>query len=147
LESVRQPRYIIPRVAGYIQVSGRRMRGANNGKFYYAGQAAPGALEIHGAMLELNRMDNSVIRYLTVRRGTKPFSTTEQSRTGPDSVNIYHASDMALDHLSLCWGYDEIFDISQGVPGINPPGEKGYAGVAGSTKFVAKNLLFFFSID
>jgi autotransporter-associated beta strand protein len=70
-----------------------------------AGQTAPGGgFTLYGAKVSYTGANNSITRYLRVRKG----HTTGRD----DALSIADGTNMIFDHLSVTWGNDETFSMN-----------------------------------
>jgi autotransporter-associated beta strand protein len=102
-DAVSQPnRFVVFDLSGVINVTSA-VSVSNN--VTIAGQTAPGGgITIYGAKVSYSGADNSITRYLRVRKG--------HSTGRDDALSLADGSNMIFDHLSVTWGNDETFSIS-----------------------------------
>lgn len=62
-----------------------------------AGQTAPGGITIYGGGISISNHKNVIVRYLTVRSGSK-------TGRGSKSLSVLDGTDIIVDHLSIGWG-------------------------------------------
>lgn len=103
-DAVSQPnRFVVFDVSGVIQPTTGPIIVQDN--VTIAGQTAPGGgITVYGDRLSYTSADNTITRFLRVRKGT---------RTGRnDAVSIARGQNMMFDHVSVAWGNDETFSIN-----------------------------------
>ncbi len=99
LEKTREPRIVVFRVSGYIDLKDRIR--LSHGNVTVAGQSAPGGgicLRRYG--LALSGARNVIIRHLRIRPGDAADEEMD-ALTGEDCENVI------IDHCSLSWATDE----------------------------------------
>ena len=69
-----------------------------------AGQTAPGGFAVYGDRVSFTSANNTVTRYLAVRKG--------EAGTRDDSVSLSRGTNMMFDHMSVTWGVDETFSMN-----------------------------------
>ncbi len=100
-------RTVVFDVGGIIEID-ERIQVASD--ITIAGQTAPGeGITIYGNGLSFTDADNTIARYFRVRQGVGGDPET-------DAVTIVTGDSMIFDHLSVTWGRDEVFSISNGDP-------------------------------
>ena len=102
-DAVSQPnRFVVFDISGVVRLSSA-VSVANN--VTIAGQTAPGGgITLYGAKVSYTGADNTITRYLRVRKGT----TTGRD----DAVSLAEGSNMIFDHMSVTWGNDETFSLN-----------------------------------
>ncbi len=113
---VCEPRTVVFRVSGVIEVSGRHDLELTCGNVTIAGQTAPGAgITLHGRIdgYGADPAGNIIIRHLRLR--PPPITTAEGGVDDLgavyDALQLSNNSNLMLDHLSLSWGSDETLDL------------------------------------
>ncbi|RFC48242.1 MAG: Pectinesterase [Verrucomicrobia bacterium] len=99
LEEVREPRIVVFRVSGCIDLK-ERIR-VSRGNLTLAGQSAPGGgicLRHHG--LVLSEAENLVIRHIRVRPG-------DGAGQEMDAMTAEDCENLIIDHCSVSWATDE----------------------------------------
>lgn len=69
-----------------------------------AGQTAPGGIAFYGDRLAFTGANNTISRYIAVRKG--------EAGTREDSVSLSRGTNMIFDHMSVTWGVDETFSMN-----------------------------------
>jgi autotransporter-associated beta strand protein len=69
-----------------------------------AGQTAPGGFAVYGDRLAYTSANNTITRYLAVRKG--------EADTRDDTVSLARGTNMMFDHMSVTWGVDETFSMN-----------------------------------
>ena len=69
-----------------------------------AGQTAPGGIAFYGDRLAFTSANNTISRYIAVRKG--------EAGTREDSVSLSRGTNMIFDHMSVTWGVDETFSMN-----------------------------------
>jgi autotransporter-associated beta strand protein len=69
-----------------------------------AGQTAPGGFAVYGDRVSFTSSNNTISRYLAVRKG--------EAGTRDDSVSLARGTNMMFDHMSVTWGVDETFSMN-----------------------------------
>ncbi|TDD66147.1 pectate lyase [Jiangella aurantiaca] len=107
-DAVSEPnRTIVFEVGGVITI-GERIRVAPN--ITIAGQTAPGeGITIYGNGLSFTDANGTIARHFRVRQGIGGDS-------GTDAITVVTGDTMIFDHLSVTWGRDEVFSVSNGDP-------------------------------
>jgi hypothetical protein len=73
---------------------------------YLAGQTAPGeGITVYGDAVSFTNANQSIVRYLRFRMG-------HGGSTGKDAVTIAEGHDLIFDHVSVSWGQDENFSVT-----------------------------------
>lgn len=111
---LQQPRQIIPRVSGNINLNdGLYNLGRNNGDYSYHGHLAPpGGLRIINGRHRHTDTTNVVLRFLGARINNQAGISVTQT------LSFVRGSTIAVDHASLAWAGDEIFSIWNNQPGM-----------------------------
>ncbi|WP_211239827.1 pectate lyase family protein [Jiangella gansuensis] len=107
-DAVSQPnRTVVFEVGGVIEIDERIMVAPN---ITIAGQTAPGeGITIYGNGLSFTDANNTIARHFRVRQGINGDS-------GTDAITVVTGDNMIFDHLSVTWGRDEVFSVSNGDP-------------------------------
>lgn len=102
-DAVSQPnRFVVFDVSGVLNAASTIVVSPN---ITIAGQTAPGGgFTVYGSRLAYTGADNTITRYLRVRKGT----TTGRD----DSVSLAAGTNMMFDHMSVTWGNDETFSLN-----------------------------------
>jgi hypothetical protein len=112
LETSSGPRFVVPRVSGYVNLTSRIR--IENSNVTFLGQLAPGSglavrpasLPHTLALLQIRNCNNVVIRYLRLRSGEVTFPFDDG-----DCLSIWGSispvSDVILDHVSFSFATDE----------------------------------------
>lgn len=102
-----RPREVIPRVAGNvagtIEVALSRFDDLT-----YHGHLGPGGIAVVRGSVSFARVDNIVLRYLTVRRGP------DAAFGNDDALALNRVSHVAVDHCSVGWAGDEASTVFAG---------------------------------
>lgn len=103
-EAVSKPnRTVVFEVGGVIQLKSPVQAAAN---LYLAGQTAPGeGITVYGDAVSFTNANHTIVRYLRFRMG-------HGGSTGKDAVTIGDGHDLIFDHVSVSWGQDENFSIT-----------------------------------
>lgn len=103
-EAVSQPnRTVVFEVGGVIRLRSPLVVAAN---LYLAGQTAPGdGIVVYGDAVSFTDANNTVVRYLRFRMG-------HGGSAGKDAVTIAAGHDLIFDHVSISWGQDENFSVT-----------------------------------
>ncbi|TGD80899.1 pectate lyase [Hymenobacter wooponensis] len=103
-EAVSQPgRTVVFDVGGVIRLKSP-LNVAEN--LHLAGQTAPGdGVVVYGDAVSFTNAHNTVVRYLRFRMG-------HGGSTGKDAVTIAEGHDLIFDHVSVSWGQDENFSVT-----------------------------------
>ena len=111
-----EPRTVVFRVSGVIEVPGKHDLELNCGNVTIAGQTAPGAgITLNGRIdgFSADPAGNIIIRHVRFR----PPPITDEEGAVDDLGQIYDALQLSnnpnvmLDHLSVAWGSDETLDL------------------------------------
>ncbi|MEO3754432.1 hypothetical protein [Streptomyces sp. B6B3] len=107
-DAVSQPhRTVVFDVGGIIEIE-ERVQVAPY--ITIAGQTAPGeGITIYGNGLSFTDANSTIARHFRVRQGVQGTPET-------DAITIVTGDNMIFDHLSVTWGRDEVFSISNGDP-------------------------------
>lgn len=147
---VCEPRTVVFRVSGVVEVPGRHDLELGCGNLTVAGQTAPGAgITLRGRIdgYRAESPGNLIIRHLRIR----PPPITDAEGAVDDLGQVYDALQLSnnatvmLDHLSLSWGSDETLDlyefasdvtvqwstVEQSNPQGQPEGPHNYGVIAG----------------
>lgn len=110
-DAVSQPnRIVIFDVAGVIRINSRIPVSSN---IYIAGQTAPGeGITIYGDGLTFSGSKNVICRYIRVRMGA--VGSKDKDAIGVAST----ANHIIFDHVSVAWGRDENFSITESADNI-----------------------------
>ncbi len=129
------PRTIVFAVSGVIDLQTRLI--INQPYLTITGQTAPGdGITLTGETVIISDTHDIILRYLRIRPGDEHPSAPRTH----DSLTVANSHDIMLDHLSLSWAIDEIFNsadvenitlqwsiISEPlVDSVSPGGELGY---------------------
>jgi len=108
-DAVSQPhRTVVFEVGGIITID-ERIKVAPD--ITIAGETAPGdGITIYGNGLSFTDAHNTIARYFRVRQGVNGDKET-------DAITAATGDSMIFDHLSVTWGRDEVFSVSNGDPG------------------------------
>ncbi|RZL02927.1 MAG: pectate lyase, partial [Hymenobacter sp.] len=103
-EAVSKPgRTVVFEVGGIIQLKSPVQAAAN---LYLAGQTAPSeGITVYGDAVSFTNANHTIVRYLRFRMG-------HGGSTGKDAVTIGDGHDLIFDHVSVSWGQDENFSIT-----------------------------------
>jgi hypothetical protein len=103
-EAVSQPnRTVVFDVGGVVQLKSPLQVVSN---LYLAGQTAPGeGLTVYGDAVSFTNANQTIVRYLRFRMG-------HGGSTGKDAVTVGDGHDMIFDHVSVSWGQDENFSVT-----------------------------------
>jgi len=103
-EAVSQPgRTVVFAVGGVIQLKSPL---AVSPGLYLAGQTAPGeGVTVYGDAVSFTNADQTIVRYLRFRMG-------HGGSKGKDAVTIGDGHDLIFDHVSVSWGQDENFSVT-----------------------------------
>ncbi len=103
-DAVSKPRRIVVfDVGGVIELKSP-LRVASN--ITIAGQTAPGdGITVYGDAVSFSHSYNVICRYIRFRMGVN-------GRDGKDAVGVAGGHNMIFDHVSVSWGLDENFSIS-----------------------------------
>jgi hypothetical protein len=103
-DALSQPnRTVVFDVGGVIRLKSPLQAAAN---LYLAGQTAPGeGITVYGDAVSFTNAHHSIVRYLRFRMG-------HGGSTGKDAVTVGDGHDMIFDHISVSWGQDENFSIT-----------------------------------
>lgn len=103
-DAISQPnRIIVFDVAGVINIKSRLVFKNN---LTILGQTAPGeGIQVYGNGVSFTNANNIIVRYLRIRMGVNGDS-------GKDAAGIATGHDMMFDHLSVLWGRDETFSVT-----------------------------------
>lgn len=105
-------RIIVFDVSGVINIKSRLVFQSN---LTILGQTAPGeGVQIYGDGVSFSQANNLIVRYLRIRMGVNGSSGKDAAGTA-DS-----AHDQIFDHMSVLWGKDENFSISNNNKSIGP---------------------------
>ena len=94
-------RFVVFDVGGVVTLNSVAVISSN---VTIAGQTAPGGFAVYGDRLAFNGANNTVSRYIAVRKG--------EAGTREDSVSLSRGSNMIFDHMSVTWGVDETFSMN-----------------------------------
>ena len=94
-------RFVVFDVGGVVTLNSVAVISSN---VTIAGQTAPGGFAVYGDRLAFNGANNTVSRYIAVRKG--------EAGTREDSVSLSRGSNMIFDHMSVPWGVDETFSMN-----------------------------------
>ena len=141
-DAVSQPhRTVIFDVGGVIQLTSPLQASAN---LYLAGQTAPGeGITVYGDAVSFTDAHHGIVRYLRFRMG-------HGGSTGKDAVTIGAGHDLIFDHVSVSWGQDENFSVTNSAAnvtlqnsivaqGLHPHSAGGLIQSAGGTS-ILRNL-------
>ena len=103
-DAVSQPnRFVVFDVSGVARLTSGVIPVQDN--VTIAGQTAPGGgFSVYGDRLSYTSADNTITRYLRVRKG----SVSDRN----DAVSLARGSNMIFDHMSVTWGNDETFSMN-----------------------------------
>ncbi|WP_210116375.1 pectate lyase family protein [Hymenobacter fodinae] len=103
-DAVSQPgRTIVFDVGGVIRLTSPLTIAEN---LHLAGQTAPGdGIVVYGDAVSFTNANNTVVRYLRFRMG-------HGGSPGKDAVTIAAGHDLIFDHVSVSWGQDENFSVT-----------------------------------
>lgn len=94
-------RFVVFDVGGVVTLNSTAVVSSN---VTIAGQTAPGGFALYGDRLAFTGANNSISRYLAVRKG--------EAGTREDTVNLSRGTNMIFDHMSVTWGVDETFSMN-----------------------------------
>ena len=94
-------RFVVFDVGGVVTLNSTAVVSSN---VTIAGQTAPGGFALYGDRLAFTGANNSISRYLAVRKG--------EAGTREDTVNLSRGSNIIFDHMSVTWGVDETFSMN-----------------------------------
>ena len=94
-------RFVVFDVGGVVTLNSTAVVSSN---VTIAGQTAPGGFALYGDRLAFTGANNSISRYLAVRKG--------EAGTREDTVNLSRGSNIMFDHMSVTWGVDETFSMN-----------------------------------
>ena len=103
-EAVSQPnRTVVFDVGGVLTLKSPLQVAAN---LYLAGQTAPGeGLTVYGDAVSFTNANQTIVRYLRFRMG-------HGGSAGKDAVTVADGHDVIFDHVSVSWGQDENFSVT-----------------------------------
>ncbi|MDT0677582.1 pectate lyase family protein [Autumnicola musiva] len=103
------PRIIIFKVGGTIKLESDLV--IENPDITIAGQTAPGkGIALRGAKLNISG-DNTIVRYLRVRRG-------DENLTFDDGIAVSDAENVIVDHCTISWTTDEAINTWHGAKNV-----------------------------
>ena len=106
IETAEGPRTIVFTVSGTIQLK-KPLRVENHHGLTIAGQTAPGdGITLRDQTFQIKDSSNIIVRFLRFRLG-------DESKTSGDTINISHADNVILDHVTATWGVDGTMDTDQ----------------------------------
>lgn len=107
-DAVSEPdRTVVFEVGGIITID-ERIHVAPN--ITIAGQTAPGeGITIYGNGLSFTDANGTIARHFRIRQGVG-------GDAGTDAVTVTTGDNMIFDHLTVTWGRDETFSVSNGDP-------------------------------
>lgn len=107
IDSADGPRTIVFKVSGDIELQSRLR--IDKPYLTITGQSAPGeGITITGQTVLISNTHDVVMRYLRIRPGDEnPIAPDTH-----DSLTVAHSHDIMLDHLSLSWAIDEVFNTA-----------------------------------
>ncbi len=101
------PRTIVFEVSGVIDLQSRLL--INRPYLTITGQSAPGdGITITGESVIIQDTNDIIMRYLRIRPGDAHPSVPRTH----DGLTVINAHDIMLDHMSLSWSIDEVFNTS-----------------------------------
>lgn len=103
-DAVSQPnRFVVFDVSGVIRPTSGVIVVQDN--VTIAGQTAPGGgISIYGDRLSYTSADNTITRFLRIRKGTLTGRN--------DALSMARGQNMMFDHVSVAWGNDETFSMN-----------------------------------
>ncbi|MCC2547483.1 pectate lyase [Hymenobacter sp. BT175] len=79
---------------------------------YLAGQTAPGdGITVYGDAVSFTNANQTIVRYLRFRMG-------HGGSKGKDAVTIGDGHDLIFDHVSISWGQDENFSVTNSAANV-----------------------------
>lgn len=94
-------RFVVFDVGGIVTLNSVAVVSSN---VTIAGQTAPGGIAFYGDRLAFTSANNTISRYIAVRKG--------EAGTREDSVSLSRGTNMMFDHMSVTWGVDETFSMN-----------------------------------
>ncbi|SHK53404.1 hypothetical protein [Hymenobacter psychrotolerans] len=109
-DAVSQPgRTVVFDVGGLVRLQSPLLVSAN---LYLAGQTAPGdGITVYGDAVSFTNASNTVVRFLRFRMG-------HSGSPGKDAVPIASGHDLIFDHVSVSWGRDENFSVTEAATNV-----------------------------
>ncbi|RYU78571.1 pectate lyase [Hymenobacter persicinus] len=109
-DAVSQPgRTVVFDVGGVIQLKSPLQASPN---LYLAGQTAPGeGITVYGDAVSFTNAHHGIVRYLRFRMG-------HGGSAGKDAVTIGDGHDLIFDHVSVSWGQDENFSVTNSATNV-----------------------------
>lgn len=103
-DAVSKPnRIVVFDVSGVINLKSRLVFKSNQ---TILGQTAPGeGIQVYGNGVSFSNANNIIVRYLRIRMGVN-------GDNGKDAAGVASGHDMIFDHMSVLWGRDENFSVS-----------------------------------
>ncbi|MCA5003862.1 pectate lyase family protein [Sphingobacterium bovistauri] len=98
-------RFVIFRVSGIIHLKNKVTIAPN---LTIAGHSAPGdGVVLYGRTVSFSGANHTIARHLRIRLGKNGGATKNEDASG-----ISNGHDIMLDHISFCWGLDEVFSVN-----------------------------------
>jgi len=109
--SAKEPRTIVFRVSGTIQLKSKLL--LNKSNVTIAGQTAPGdGIALRDFTFQIKNATNVIVRYLSFRLGDQNKSTG--AKGGDDTFNTEDIDRLIVDHCSMSWAIDGTHDLRRG---------------------------------